>query len=142
MDGHGAQAEDQLSSRARAARGTFAGRLIRLNAGVTRAMHWPTWTELAWLLLIGALGGTGNMLFIAATRAVQASRIAPLPKGMVPFDGDAYVKALQNVRADRLRQWVQGTGRYLVVEGAGHFVHRDAPDLVIEEIRRLIGTAR
>ena len=71
-----------------------------------------------------------------------ASRIAPLPKGMVPFDGDAYVKALQNVRADRLRQWVQGSGRYLVVEGAGHFVHRDAPDLVIEEIRRLIGTAR
>ena len=45
---------------------------------VTRAVHWPTWTELAWLLLIGALGGTGNMLFIAATRAVQASRIAPL----------------------------------------------------------------
>ena len=45
---------------------------------VTQQVHWPTWTELAWLLVIGALGGTGNMLFIAATRAVQASRIAPL----------------------------------------------------------------
>jgi drug/metabolite transporter (DMT)-like permease len=45
---------------------------------VTGQVHWPTWTELAWLLVIGALGGTGNMLFIAATRAVQASQIAPL----------------------------------------------------------------
>jgi drug/metabolite transporter (DMT)-like permease len=45
---------------------------------VTRQVDWLTWTELAWLLVIGALGGTGNMLFIAATRAVQASRIAPL----------------------------------------------------------------
>jgi drug/metabolite transporter (DMT)-like permease len=41
-------------------------------------VHWPTWHELVWLLVIGALGGTGNMLFIAATRAVQASQIAPL----------------------------------------------------------------
>lgn len=45
---------------------------------VTRQAHWPTLTELGWLLVIGALGGTGNMLFIAATRAVQASQIAPL----------------------------------------------------------------
>jgi drug/metabolite transporter (DMT)-like permease len=45
---------------------------------VTQQVHWPTWTEIAWLLVIGALGGTGNMLFIAATRAVQASQIAPL----------------------------------------------------------------
>jgi len=45
---------------------------------VTKQVHWPTWTELGWLLVIGALGGTGNMLFIAATRAVQASQIAPL----------------------------------------------------------------
>jgi drug/metabolite transporter (DMT)-like permease len=45
---------------------------------VTQSVHWPTWTELGWLMVIGACGGTGNMLFIAATRAVQASRIAPL----------------------------------------------------------------
>jgi drug/metabolite transporter (DMT)-like permease len=45
---------------------------------VTQQLTVPTWTELAWLLLIGALGGTGNMLFIAATRATQASQIAPL----------------------------------------------------------------
>lgn len=45
---------------------------------VTQSMQWLNWTQLAWLLLIGALGGSGNMLFIAATRAVQASQIAPL----------------------------------------------------------------
>lgn len=45
---------------------------------VTGQVKMLTWTELAWLLVIGALGGTGNMLFIAATRAVQASQIAPL----------------------------------------------------------------
>jgi drug/metabolite transporter (DMT)-like permease len=45
---------------------------------VTRQAHWLTWEELALLLVIGGLGGTGNMLFIAATRATQASQIAPL----------------------------------------------------------------
>jgi pimeloyl-ACP methyl ester carboxylesterase len=71
-----------------------------------------------------------------------ASRVAPLPKGMVPFDGEAYVKALQNARLSGLRQWAHGSGRYLVVDGAGHFVHKDAPDVVIAEIQRLIDTTR
>lgn len=34
--------------------------------------------ELAWLLTIGAIGGTANLLFIAATRTAPASQIAPL----------------------------------------------------------------
>lgn len=71
-----------------------------------------------------------------------ASRVASLPKGMVPFDGDAYARALQNVRVNGLRQWAQGNGRYLVVDGAGHFVHRDAPDIVIKEIKHLIDRTR
>jgi drug/metabolite transporter (DMT)-like permease len=37
-----------------------------------------SWAELAWMLGIGALGGTGNLLFIAATRSSPASQIAPL----------------------------------------------------------------
>jgi drug/metabolite transporter (DMT)-like permease len=37
-----------------------------------------TWQELALMLTIGALGGTGNLLFIAATRSSPASQIAPL----------------------------------------------------------------
>ena len=39
--------------------------------------QWPTWQEFLLLLTIGGLGGTGNLLFIAATRRVPASQIAP-----------------------------------------------------------------
>lgn len=39
--------------------------------------HWPTWQEFALLLTIGGLGGTGNILFIAATRRAPVSQIAP-----------------------------------------------------------------
>lgn len=41
------------------------------------AFHWPTWQEFALLITIGGLGGTGNLLFIAATRRVPVSQIAP-----------------------------------------------------------------
>jgi len=41
------------------------------------AFQWPTWQEFLLLLTIGGLGGTGNLLFIAATRRVPASQIAP-----------------------------------------------------------------
>ncbi|MDP2318358.1 MAG: alpha/beta hydrolase [Acidobacteriota bacterium] len=71
-----------------------------------------------------------------------ASRVASLPKGLVPFDGDAYARALQSARVDGLRQWAQDSGRYLVVDGAGHFVHRDAPDVLVREIRSLVDSAR
>jgi len=39
--------------------------------------HWPTAQEFGFLLLIGALGGTGNIIFIAATRRAPVSQIAP-----------------------------------------------------------------
>jgi pimeloyl-ACP methyl ester carboxylesterase len=71
-----------------------------------------------------------------------ASRVAPLPKGTVSFDGDAYARALQDARLEGLRPWAQGSGRYVVVEGTGHFVYRDAPDVVIKEIQRLIDSTR
>ncbi|MGV3492213.1 MAG: DMT family transporter [Devosia sp.] len=38
---------------------------------------WPTWEEFAMLATIGALGGTGNIVFIAATRRAPISQIAP-----------------------------------------------------------------
>jgi uncharacterized membrane protein len=50
------------------------GALILLNGG----FHWPDLRQLALLLTIGGLGGTGNMLFIAATRSAPASLIAPI----------------------------------------------------------------
>ncbi len=79
---------------------------------------------------------------VVPSSVLLASRVAPLPKGMVTFDGDAFVTALQAARLSGLRPWAQGGGRYLVVDGAGHFVHRDAPDVVIKEIQRLIDGAR
>ena len=45
---------------------------------VTHSTGWPTWQELTGLLAIGALGGTANLLFIAATRNAPASMVAPL----------------------------------------------------------------
>jgi pimeloyl-ACP methyl ester carboxylesterase len=71
-----------------------------------------------------------------------ASRVIPLPKGTVTFDGAAYARALQDARLKGLRLWAHGSGRYLVVDGAGHFVHVDAPDVVITEIKRLIDSTR
>ena len=38
----------------------------------------PSWQEFALLLAIGGLGGTGNILFINATRNAKASEIAPM----------------------------------------------------------------
>jgi drug/metabolite transporter (DMT)-like permease len=38
---------------------------------------WPSWEEFALLITIGALGGTGNIVFIAATRRAPVSQIAP-----------------------------------------------------------------
>lgn len=41
------------------------------------SFEWPNPQEFALLLSIGAIGGTGNILFIAATRRTPVSRIAP-----------------------------------------------------------------
>ena len=41
------------------------------------SFHWPTVEEFAMLLAIGGLGGTGNIVFIAATRRSPVSQIAP-----------------------------------------------------------------
>ena len=44
---------------------------------VVAGFNWPSPQEFAFLLLIGALGGTGNIIFIAATRSAPISLIAP-----------------------------------------------------------------
>lgn len=45
---------------------------------VTGSFHWLTWQELVGLLTIGGLGGSANLLFIAATRSTPASVVAPI----------------------------------------------------------------
>jgi drug/metabolite transporter (DMT)-like permease len=45
----------------------------------------PTWQEFALLLTIGGLGGTGNVLFITATRMAKASEIAPMQYSQIAW---------------------------------------------------------
>jgi drug/metabolite transporter (DMT)-like permease len=45
----------------------------------------PNWQEFALLLTIGGLGGTGNLLFVAAMRAAKASEVAPLQYSQIAF---------------------------------------------------------
>lgn len=47
--------------------------------------EWPTAQEFAWLMAIGGLGGTGNVLFINATRLARASEIAPMQYSQIAW---------------------------------------------------------
>jgi drug/metabolite transporter (DMT)-like permease len=44
-----------------------------------------TWPELGLMIVIGGLGGTGNMIFIAATRRAPASEIAPVQYSQIAW---------------------------------------------------------
>jgi drug/metabolite transporter (DMT)-like permease len=61
--------------------GVPLGYVVVVNAAlmmlIPGTFHWPTWEQFALLIGIGALGGTGNILFITATRLAPISRIAP-----------------------------------------------------------------
>jgi drug/metabolite transporter (DMT)-like permease len=46
---------------------------------------WPTIMEFGLLLAIGGLGGTGNVLFINATRLARASEIAPMQYSQIAW---------------------------------------------------------
>ena len=48
---------------------------LMLITGQVRPLTWEHWVA---LLTIGGVGGTSNLLFIAATRAIPASHIAPI----------------------------------------------------------------
>lgn len=45
----------------------------------------PTWQEFGLLLAIGGLGGTGNVLFINATRLAKASEFAPMQYSQIAW---------------------------------------------------------
>jgi drug/metabolite transporter (DMT)-like permease len=47
--------------------------------------NWPSIEEFALLMAIGGLGGTGNVLFIAATRRARASEIAPMQYSQIAW---------------------------------------------------------
>lgn len=57
---------------------TALGYIIIVNGvWMIPTFQMPTLEEFALFLVIGAMGGTGNIVFIAATRRAQASQIAP-----------------------------------------------------------------
>jgi drug/metabolite transporter (DMT)-like permease len=49
------------------------------------AFEWPTLMEFGLLLTIGGLGGTGNVLFVNATRLARASEIAPMQYSQIAW---------------------------------------------------------
>ena len=70
------------------------------------------------------------------TTVILAGRTASLPQAAVKFDTKQYAQLTQQRRVERLRGWVRGGGEFHVATAAGHNVHVDDPDLVIEAIRR------
>jgi pimeloyl-ACP methyl ester carboxylesterase len=73
-----------------------------------------------------------------SSTVILAGKTPFLPQGELPFDAKKYVEAMHQDRAVRLRGWVRGQGEFIVAPNAGHFVHAEAPDLVIEAIQRLV----
>ncbi len=67
----------------------------------------------------------------------------PPPELAQGMDMEAFAQAWQELRIARMRGWLPAAppGVFLVVEDAGHFVHRDAPDVVIDAIRRVVTQA-
>ena len=69
---------------------------------------------------------------------ILASRPPAMPSTGLPFDSTKYAAAFYQLRLRRLRGWVQPPGEFIVATSAGHFVHRDEPQVVIDAVRRLI----
>jgi pimeloyl-ACP methyl ester carboxylesterase len=71
---------------------------------------------------------------------ILAGRLTPLPGGLLPFDTEAYARATLEQRTLNLRSWanVERGGEFVVLEGAGHFVHVEEPALVVSAIRELL----
>jgi pimeloyl-ACP methyl ester carboxylesterase len=70
---------------------------------------------------------------------IVAGKPAVFPRNALPFDSAAYALAMYQDRLQRLRGWVREPGSFLVASDSGHIVHADAPEAVIEAIRRLVG---
>jgi len=86
-------------------------------------------------------GDPGRRALPAAPRVpssvIVAGKVAVPPQNGMPFDAKAYAEAMHESQVRRLRSWVVDGGTFQLATGSGHFIHADAPDLVIAEIRRL-----
>lgn len=72
------------------------------------------------------------------TSVIIAGRVGAIPQAGVKFDTKRYSEITQQRRVERLRNWPRRGGEFLIADKAGHNVHADAPQLVIDAIRRLL----
>lgn len=72
------------------------------------------------------------------TSVIIAGQLPRFPRGSLPFDADAYAKSIQDGRRTRLQAWIRPGGSFIEAANAGHFVHVDEPDLVVDAIRTLL----
>jgi pimeloyl-ACP methyl ester carboxylesterase len=78
------------------------------------------------------------------TSVILAGQVNAPPGGLLPFDTEAHAQATLRDRVQRLRTWARDAdgGRFVVADQAGHSIHTDDPDLVVDEIRRLASLRR
>ena len=76
------------------------------------------------------------------TSVIVAGRVGVPPQNLVPFDAQAYAKAMHESQVRRLRSWAGNGGTFQVASESGHFIHADDPQLVIAAIRALLDRAR
>jgi len=72
------------------------------------------------------------------TTVILAGRPSVFPPSGLPFDTKLYADAVPQQRRQQLRGWVRGRGEFLVTANAGHLVHADHPETVIEAIRHVL----
>jgi pimeloyl-ACP methyl ester carboxylesterase len=76
------------------------------------------------------------------TSVIVAGRVGVPPQSALPFDTKAYANAMHRNQVTRLRSWVKNGGMFDIAADSGHMVHRDAVDMVVAEIRRLLQLRR
>lgn len=73
---------------------------------------------------------------------IVAGRVGVPPQGTLPFDTRAYANAMHRNQVTRLRSWVKNGGTFEMAAASGHMVHRDAVDMVVAEVRRMLALRR
>jgi pimeloyl-ACP methyl ester carboxylesterase len=72
------------------------------------------------------------------TSIIIAGRPTTMPPTL-PFDAKAYATAAHAARLRRMKSWAAYGGIFEAPPASGHMVHLDVADMVVAEIRRLVG---
>ena len=76
------------------------------------------------------------------TSVIVAGRVGIPPQGALPFDTEAYARAMHESQVRRLRTWAREGGTFEVATASGHSVHVDDPERVVAAIQNLVERAR